>query len=271
MKVFLITTSAVLFIALLLNFGSYFFKRIFPFFIGKKMLWDKQNDRLKLLIGITTIYFAYFAFRSLWTVENIFEGLNVILYAILLVSNILFYIIYIQNRLLFNILSLGENSEENKKIERKHFDEKVKECKHKIQSTLDFFELQKYKADLEKKLIDKMSNKTDCQDSFFLDFEESKLQKMYKSFRNEGIIDKSLTIDDFKRELKHKSLRINLSGPSLYYFHKMLKGHINISLFDFVSYFKKKNNEPFNYNTVRNGSQQSYPLYKELFEEMFIE
>lgn len=158
MTIFLITTATVLFICLLLNFGQYYFNKIYPYLLGQTILWDKQNDRLKLMIGLTTLFFAYFSFQSIWTAGTVFKGLNIILYAILLASNILFYIIYNRNKMLFNTPYLAENSEEKKKIEEQikeqialeqeeiRFEQKVKEYQKKIQTTIDFIKGEGNKA-----------------------------------------------------------------------------------------------------------------------------
>ncbi|MGG5511026.1 hypothetical protein ACPDHN_13830 [Myroides odoratimimus] len=284
MTVFLITTTTVLFIMLILNFGYYYFKKIYPFLLGEVILWDNKLDRLKLLIGITTLFFAYFSFQSIWVSENAFKELNIILYAILLASNILFYVIYTLNKMLFKTISLTENSEEKKKIEEQiaqeqeelRFEQKVKEYQEKIQATIDFIKEQKNKhskintVDGVHTLKDQNSN-----DNFFQYLQEDDLIKMYSSFREEGII-KDLSFDNFKRNLLKKNLQINLHGPSLYYFHKVFEKHfmkqcpLSITLIKFITYFKRKDGESFVYGTLRNGKKQLYPLHKELFDEMFI-
>ncbi|MDM1064808.1 hypothetical protein HXZ88_04135 [Myroides odoratimimus] len=150
MTIFLITTATILFTCLLLNFGQYYFKKIYPYLLGQTVIWDKQNDRLKLILGLTTLFFAYFSFQSIWVAGTVFEELNLVLYAILLVSNILFYVIYIQNKILFNTPSLTTDSDEKKKIEEQikeqiaqeqediRFEQKVKEYQKKIKATIDF-------------------------------------------------------------------------------------------------------------------------------------
>ncbi|MDM1369045.1 hypothetical protein HX052_12050 [Myroides marinus] len=166
MTVFLITTATVLFIMLVLNFGYYYFKKIYPFLLGEVILWDNKLDRLKLLIGITTLFFAYFSFQSIWTTGIFFKELNIILYAILLASNILFYVIYTQDRTLFKTPSLTENSEEKKKIEeqiRKQIlkeqdkmllDQKVQRIQKSVMDTINFIKEQRAKS------LNKYSNPT---------------------------------------------------------------------------------------------------------------
>ncbi|MBB1139303.1 hypothetical protein [Myroides sp. WP-1] len=284
MTVFLITTATVLFIMLVLNFGYYYFKKIYPFLLGEVILWDNKLDRLKLLIGITTLFFAYFSFQSIWTTGIFFKELNIILYAILLASNILFYVIYTQDRTLFKTPSLTENSEEKKKIEEQiaqeqeelRFEQKVKEYQEKIQATIDFIKEQKNKHS-KINTVDDVNTPKDqnSNDNFFQYLQEDDLKKMYSSFREEGII-KDLSFDNFKRNLLKKDLQINLHGPSLYYFHKVFEKHfmkqcpLSITLIKFITYFKRKDGKSFLYGTVKNGVSQPFPLHKELFEEMFV-
>ncbi|MGG5577918.1 hypothetical protein ACPDHL_11350 [Myroides sp. C15-4] len=288
MIVFLIATATVLFTCLLLNFGQYYFNKIYPYLLGKTILWDKQNDRLKLMLGLTTLFFAYFSFQSIWAAGTVFKALNIILYAILLVSNILFYIIYSRNKMLFNTPSLAENSEEKKKIEEQikeqialeqeeiRFEQKVKEYQEKIQATINFIKEQKEEHSKTNNEDPHTPKDQNSNDNFFQYLQEDDLKKMYSSFREEGII-KDLSFDNFKRNLLKKELQINLHGPSLYYFHKVFEKHfmkqcpLSITLIKFITYFKRKDGKSFLYGTVKNGVLQPYPLHKELFEEMFIQ
>lgn len=284
MTVFLITTATVLFIMLILNFGYYYFKKIYPFLLGEVILWDKKLDRLKLLIGITTLFFSYFSFQSIWVSENAFKELNIILYAILLASNILFYVIYTLNKMLFTTTPLTENSEEKKKIEEQiaqeqeelRFEQKVKEYQEKVQATIDFIKEQKNKHSKINTVDDVHTPKDqNSNDNFFQYLQEDDLKKMYSSFREEGII-KDLSFDNFKRNLLKKDLQINLHGPSLYYFHKVFEKHfikqcpLSITLIKFITYFKRKDGKSYRYDTVKNGVLQPFPLHKELFDEIFI-
>ncbi|MDM1097825.1 hypothetical protein HXZ81_14440 [Myroides odoratimimus] len=283
MTIFLITTATVLFTCLLLNFGQYYFNKIYPYLLGQTILWDKQNDRLKLMIGLTTLFFAYFSFQSIWAAGTVFKALNIILYAILLVSNILFYIIYSRNKMLFNTPSLTTDSEEKKKIEEQikeqialeqeeiHFEQKVKEYQEKIQATIDFIKEQKNEHPKINNEDPHTPKDQSLNDNFFQQLPENELQKIYLCFRRDGIIKESMSLKEFKAKFEKKTLQLNLNGPSLYYFHKIIKRHFNISLIKFVTYFKKKNGDSFKYKTVKNGVLQPYPLHKELFEEMFIQ
>lgn len=278
MTVFLITTATVLFIMLILNFGYYYFKKMYPFLLGEIILWDKKLDRLKLLLGITTLFFAYFSFQSIWAAGTVFKELNIILYAILLVSNILFYVIYTQNKILFNTPSLTENSEEKKKIEEQIREQMSKEKKKKeIEERL--IETIYYIVNTRGKIDNNNTKDTDLEiadNSPFSQLKVETLKKIHEAFTNENIIDQTMPFADFKIKLIEKSLQLNLNGPSLYYFHKKFKQYFEkeipskISLINFITHFKRKNDKSYRYGTVRNGVSQPFPLHKELFEEMFV-
>ncbi|MHC5202175.1 hypothetical protein [Myroides sp. LJL119] len=278
MTTFILISAFILFSALVLNFGFFFFKKIFPFFLGGNMLWDKQNDRLKLLIGIATVYLSFFAFRSIWIAINTLEVLNGAHYILLLVSNVLFYVIYTKNKMLFQTFAQIKDSNEKKnhdieiklKIEETSFDEKIVKYQEGILKTIAFINEQRNKQINQEveNLKDDMDKSLDT--DFFANLKLEELQKIYRGFRQEEIIEKYLSFEEFTTELKNKNLKVKMQGPSLYYFHKELKNHFKITLKEFIGYFNRKDGSPFKYVTVKNGSSQPYPVHKELFEKMFV-
>lgn len=96
------------------------------------------------------------------------------------------------------------------------------------------------------------------------------MKRVYSGFLNAGIIHKELTFIDFQKQINEKELGVNLNGPSLYFFHFQIKKNTNtVTLKEFVTFFKDSNGNEFNYNVVRNGSQQKEPLHKDLILSLF--
>lgn len=81
-----------------------------------------------------------------------------------------------------------------------------------------------------------------------------KLTPLFLNLKKEEIINDDLNLNDFKKEIEEKNLKINFGANEMYYLYNEL--NFSISLEKFIQHFKNKHGKNFNYGTTRNAKDK---------------
>lgn len=78
-----------------------------------------------------------------------------------------------------------------------------------------------------------------------------KLSPLFISLRKEELINDDLNLNDFKKEIEEKNLKINFGANEIYYLYNKLD--FSITLEKFIQHFKNNQGKNFNYGSTRNA------------------
>ena len=99
---------------------------------------------------------------------------------------------------------------------------------------------------------------------------EKLLYLIYREFIKRNLLMNKISEKEFVERFLKNPIQLKLDAISLYYFHKRFKSDVlNISLKEFVTYFKNEEGKLFDYNTVKNGSNTKTPKQYKLIDAIF--